>query len=130
MARLTLTVDLPTPPLPLPTAITDLTPSIPVGWGASWNGASSLISTVLAPVKSSTAFFTSAWIRFETSGSFEVIMRETATFSSPKTSISLTTLRETMSRDSPGYLTCLRCSKISWGECTSTSSIKTGPEAH
>ena len=112
-ARFEATVLLPTPPLPLATAITCLTPSILVAPGeAAAGGFFKSISTwgVRNPGTEASAVMHSRWICWETFGSSTASESLTKT-SSPRTSADSTKPNETISRLKPGYFTDLSASR-------------------
>ena len=120
-ARLTATVDLPTPPLPLATATICLTPAIlrccaiaGAAFGAVGAGCSSWTLTAGTPGIAATVALTSATIFSTTSGFADAIVSDTVT-PAYATSISLMIPNETMSRVKPGYFTFLSSARISFG---------------
>ena len=111
-ARLTDTVDLPTPPLPLATATTWCTPGMAglaagVGLGAA--GRSMTISTG----RSTSGLRVSATLRriVSTTSALPVEGASSTVTAAPPTAMSLTTPKATMSRLKPGYLICLSASR-------------------
>src|SRR5581483_3692030 len=118
-ARLTATVDLPTPPLPLATATTWRTPGtsrrLDPGAIRGVAGACSIrTSTAGTPGMAATVRRTSSTICAATSGLVLGALSDTVT---PlcAISISLTMPKETISRVKPGYLTLLSWTRISLG---------------
>ena len=112
-ARLEATVLLPTPPLPLATAITCFTPSIFVAPGeVAAGGFFRSMSTcgVRTPGTADSACMHSRWICCAILGSSTARDNFTNT-SSPRTSAFSTKPNETMSRLKPGYFTALSASR-------------------
>src|SRR6266513_3328005 len=108
-ARFAATVDLPTPPLPLATAMTCLIPGIraaptpaPAPVGGAWMSIKTL--ALRTPSMARSAFSASFLIVAGTFGSF--VARASCTLTSPLSILTdLTKPNETMSRVKPGYLT-------------------------
>src|SRR2546422_5795498 len=108
-ARLAATVDLPTPPLPLATAITCLTPGIcvvampaPAPPGGAWISIKTF--AVRTPSMPSNARSASFLIAAGTFGSF--VANASCTFTSPLSIwMDFTNPKETISRVKPGYFT-------------------------
>src|SRR5579885_519357 len=118
IARLTATVDLPTPPFPLATAITCRTPGLgrralcaaaARGWAASTS-----TCTPGTPGMAATVRLTSSITVRTTSGLADTGARNTVT-PAWATSMSLIRPKETMSRLKPGYLIFLSSLRISLG---------------
>src|SRR6266478_2300079 len=124
-ARFAATVDLPTPPLPLATAMACLIPGIrvaPTPAAAPAGGAWMSIKT-FAPRTPSIARRTFSASFLIVAGTFgSLVASASCTFISPLSMlIDLTKPKETMSRLKPGYLTDFSASRI----CSSETSIAT-----
>src|SRR6266851_2208075 len=114
-ARLTATVDLPTPPLPDPTAITCLTPGMAASWPRPLNAARTLAvifrSTAVTPGMSETSCRASVWKRSRTGHAGVVSSNVKLTWPALSIASSLIMPRLTTSRPRSGSLIADRTSR-------------------
>src|SRR6266851_322582 len=116
-ARLTATVDLPTPHLPDPTAMTCLTPGMAASWPRPLNGARTLAvifrSTAVTPGMSETSCRASVWKRSRTGHAGVVSSKVKLTWPTWSIARSLIMPRLTTSRPRSGSLIAERTSRTS-----------------